>query len=342
MNLAINERGIHWPPAIERAARMFDVFHPALAHQIEPTISELMQPLLARADHLPTWNLSQLTADGFPFEITFTTANDGLRYTVEIASPGIEAEKRLRQARDILLQLDIRGFDEETYSFLQELQAGAPLKFGAWVGARHKPAGRDFKIYVEVPSVRAGVATAYLNRHLEAPVFIQDRAIELHMIGFYPASGALEFYFSVHGMKPWEIVALMHPVGLASRHEEVFNHFQWAHGRPIYQQLPGPVFGFSYSLTPHHPDHPPVFSLYTFAETLFGSDATARRKLLRYFSKTGANMGCYEAMSAPLVAEESPKNQHFHGLFGVAIGEGIPPVAHIGLRPPPEAGQGHD
>ena len=291
-----------------------------------------MSSFLAAPDDLPMWKLSVLTDDGYPFEFTFTTANDGIRYTVEIAPPRNTPAARLDQVEAMLQQLGVPLGNEDTLPFLKQVQASGDIEYGAWMGVRHKRGRTAYKIYAEVPPQGRHLAETFLNQHLTRPVFVKDRPISLRMIGFYPATGEMEFYFHVFDLRPWEIIALMDPVGLGAHHQAVFDLFQKAYGKAMFRRLPAPVFGFSYALHPDVPDYPGTFSLYTFVEAMFGNGAKSRHKLLRFFEDYHLPMYGYAEMSEPTMQQTGEWNHH--GLFGVAVAEGMPPVVHVGLRPP--------
>ncbi|HEX8354983.1 MAG TPA: hypothetical protein VF611_18905 [Pyrinomonadaceae bacterium] len=324
------------PSPIHLGVELSRRYFPAAAARMGEALPILLRPLLADADDPVRWGLSLLTDGGYPFEFTFTTSNDGIRYTLEIAPPRQSPGSRLTQALRVLRELGCESFDEEGLAFLRQVQAGGNLRFGAWVGMRHNEGGSTHKVYAEVPPEGEAAAMEFLNSRLRRPVGVAGRFINLQMIGWQPATGGLEFYFRVYELRPWEMAALMHPLGLESSDKAVFELLQTVHGRPIHQRLPGPVCGFSYTLSPDGGDvaapSPRTFTFYTLSETMFGDDAKARRKLLRYFDGLGVDMDFYAEMSAP--AALRPGRRTHHGMFGVTVGEGVAPVSHIGLRPP--------
>jgi hypothetical protein len=321
------------PPEIDRSVAISARFHPGFESQIVSKLTFLMQSLLKDRANLASWHLSQLTKDGYPLEFAFTSVNDGIRYTTEIEPPHSNIEGRLTRIRQLLEASAVSGFDTDFFARLEQWQKTGRLKFGAWLGVRQNEAGAGYKIYADIPAEARQAAGSYLNRYLDAPLFIKDRKTVLQMIGFYPATGELEFYFSVYDIRPWEIIALMNPVGLEARHREVLDHFQWAYGKPIFQRLPGYIYGFSYALRPDSAEYSKAFTFYTFTDTLFGSGANSRRKLLRYYSALGIDMSYYAEMSKP--EKYLPGDKNHHGLFGVSIAQNRPAISHVGLRPPP-------
>lgn len=324
------------PGPIWRGVDVSRRYFPDAAQRMDHMLPALLRPLLDSADDLARWRLSLLTDGGYPFEFTLTTLNDGIRCTLEIAPPKAPPHLRLREAQALLGAMGLFIQDDGRLTWLETIQRGGALRYGAWLGVRHETAGSAFKIYAEVPqdAQAQAAASAFLNAHLRRPVGVVNRAIQLQMIGWYPLTGELEFYYRIRELRPWEIGALMHPIELEGYHKLVFEHLQLAFGRPIVNRMPGPIMGFSYTLDPDDPGARRTFSLYSFAETLFADDATARRKLLVYFDKIGSDMSYYADMTAPLADYRG--RWTYHGMFGITIGHEFPPIAHVGLRPPAE------
>lgn len=314
---------------------------PAAAAQLDAVLPRLLHPLLTDPTDPARWGASLLTDGGYPLEFTCTTRNDSIRYTLEVAPARAQPARRLAQALALVEPLLMRSLAQEpALALLTQVQASGGLRYGAWLGVRHAAHDTAYKLYAEVPPGGRALAVAYLNARLRRPVGVPGRAIVPQMIGWYPATGELEFYFRVEGLRPWELPALMHPLGLETSYATVFNAFERAHGRPMHQQLPGPVFGCSYTVAAAptadaQPDASRLFSFYTFAETLFGPDAYAYRKLGRYFEQGGHAMAYYHALSAPTATHQAPWMHH--GMFGVTVGPGTPAVVHVGLRPPSPA-----
>ncbi|WP_437593526.1 hypothetical protein [Sorangium sp. So ce1000] len=323
------------PVPIELGLELSRRYFPAAAARMRAALPVLLHPLLAAGDAPVGWGPSLLTDGGYPFEFTFTTRNDGIRYTLEVAPPRQKPGSRLARALEVLRELGCASFDEEGLTLVRRAQAGGTLRYGAWVGVHHHEGGSSHKVYAEVAPQGEEAAMAWLNPRLCRPVGAAGRSITLQMIGWRPATGELEFYFRVRDLRPWELSALMHPLGLESCDKLLFEMLQKVYGRPLFQRLPGPVFGFSYALPPGGQPAAAAtrrFTFYSLSETMFGDDAAARRKLMRYFHQLGCDMSYYAEMSAP--AARSPGRRTHHGMFGVTVGEGVEPVSHIGLRPP--------
>lgn len=87
--------------------------------------------------------LSLLTNTGFPVEFSWSTRHTALRWTAEVAGPETPKADRLAIASELV------GVD---VGWLEELQAGRRLRYGAWLGARHIGDHDDLKLYGEIPA----------------------------------------------------------------------------------------------------------------------------------------------------------------------------------------------
>jgi hypothetical protein len=328
--------GVRLPLPLRRALAVLRRHAPTQATAVRATLPTVLAPLLAAPDDPACWRLSLLTDGGYPCEFTFTTAGPEVRYTVEVGPPRQSPERRLDQALGLLARFGAPAADPDGLALLQRVQAEGGLRYGAWLGVRHRDAARAFKIYAEVPPGGAEAALAFVNPRLRRPVGVAGRSVDPRMIGWNPATGETELYFRVRGVRPWELGALADPAGLARRAPEVLRLFQAACGRPIYQRLPGHDYGFSYTLPRDGAGG--AFTFYGFSEALFGGDAGAVRRLPDFFAGMGAEMETYRAMAAPLAGYRG--DHTYHGLFGVTVAHEGAPAAHVGLRPP--EGRSHD
>lgn len=353
MTLRLAQRHTLFPSAIDRAVHLAAGAAPDQADAAMKAVQTAMQALLEQPGDLPAWCLSTLTSDGFPCELTFTTTNDALRLTCETGPPRSGLHGRLKQVKALAARLaagggvsapvtspvtspvsgpvaDTISGDEPVLRQVKSWQALGALEFGAWLGLRIRPDGRTgAKIYAEIPEAAQPAVLQDMAARFGVAPGLPGRSQSLRMIGFTPGEDTLEYYFAVHELQPWEIGALMHPVGLHARRQEVLPVFESALGRAMHHALPSPVFGFSYAL---NPSAPPVFSFYAFADHLFRSDAAARTRILDFLQRHELKLEGYEAVSEPLQGEAS--GAHGHGLFGVALCADLAPVIHVGLRPP--------
>lgn len=323
-----------YPPSIARAVEVSRRHFPAGTGEMEAALPVLLGPLLP-ASESARWRLSLLTDGGFPFEMTFSTAGDGPRYTLEVGPGATPPGARLARSLELLAGLGCLPADDGTHAQLVRWQATGRLRFGAWLGARHSAAASAYKVYAEVPAAAQPDAAAYLCSRLGRPLALPGRRQEVQMAGWYPASGDVELYSRVHQLRPWELAALMSPVGLDALAPAVLAIFEDIYGRPFGQRLPGPLFGYSYGLPAPGSAHGPSFSFFGFCEAVAGDDASTRRRLRGHWQRQGACMDYYAEMSGPTAVHPGPWNHH--GLLGVTVTAGAGPVTHIGLRPPEAA-----
>jgi len=87
-------------------------------------------------------------------------------------------------------------------------------------------------------------------------------------------------------------------------------------------------FGFSYAVPQ---GGPAVFTLYAFANSLFGGDGRIRAAVLKLAERRGWSLPLYERLSAPL-AETRGHITH-HGLFGIVVPTEGPLNISLGLTP---------
>ena len=321
---------------VEQAVQASDKFFPDQMIEARETLEHLLQASLTAKDQQRAWNFSRL-AKGFPVEFMFTSKQKEIRYTVDTAGPDKKPRDALPFSIELLQEIDGSNIIPESYiSFFKSLQASKRLQYGCWVGGRHTSQDNEFKLYIEVPQGCDNQAIQWLRSHTpfqvdlyERPIS-QDCQVDLDMIGYSTKSKQLEYYFSITGLAVWEIGALLKPAGFEADREPLVELLQEAYGRPIYRDFPSAAMGFSYSYSPNN--HISVFSLYTFASSMFGGDARVRQGILSLCRKRGWNMDYYAHLSQPLA--KSKGAQCTHGMFGIALSKVSEPVIYLGLRPP--------
>lgn len=323
-----------YPAPITRAVEVARRHFPTATDAMDAALDVLLEPLLP-ADDSPRWRLSLLTDGGFPFEVGIASSDDGPRYTIEVGPRGTPPELRLERAREMLSRLEVAVRDESTFHWLTRLQNADELRYGAWIGARHRPESSAYKIYAEVSPAAEPVAITHLESLLGRPLCRLPRRQHLRMIGWYPATDDLEFYFEVTGLRPWELNAFMAPIGLDADAPAVMNAFEALRGRPFGQRLPAALFGFSYVVPGVDSAGPAAFSFFGFTEHLLGEDPRAHQRLLGRWLGSDAQRDYYAELSAPTSTHIGRWNHH--GLLGVTVHSGAAPVLHIGLRPPAAA-----
>ncbi len=322
------------------------------------------------------WSSSVLSRDGYPVELGFVSGAPGLRYTVELPpagpapTPGGDRWSRtLAVARSLIAA---RGKAEGTAATatdlpaapaadlpeeaaalldpLRHIQAAArePLRYGAWLSGRHTAERTRFKLYTEIPPDSAPLWQPWERTLLERPAPLPTRCPTLRMVGTDLAARThrVELYYDLSSLHPSEVARLAERIGLEARAPEILELLREAVCLPLTHELPARCYwGFSYALevepsnfgTPR--TQPLAFTLYTFANALFGGDGKIRRALLalaRNRSWDGhRTLALYERISEPLAARRGFVT--CHGVFGVTVtaDPAQPAVATWGLTPPP-------
>ena len=250
------------------------------------------------------WIASELTADGYPAEFTFTSYDRLVRYT---AAPWPERRPQER------LALAERLLGARLPEWLRPLADEHEL----WVGARHGADSDRYKLCV--PTAAPGKAPA-----------LARRVVEGRMVSFEPVSGVTERHFRVRRLLEPHLAALLRPAGLEHRAAELAALVREAYGRGLGQGLPGATAGFSLATVDAGP---PVFTLYLFARAVWGGDGRIRLRLLELARARGWELGAYEQASAPLAGRDCLAT--YHSMVGFVVAAGSPFQIAIGLRPPP-------
>ena len=304
-------------PAIARALAAFPA---RVARRGEASLSVILRDRLAR-DGASAWGHGNLTGDGFPLELSFTTGDDRLRYTAEPASASTAPGERLDTVLRILRSLRA-AVPTETVAAFRDVQRSGPLSYGAWLGARHGADGDQCKIYVEVPA-EAPVLPGFRGPRLS------DRAVTPKMIAYCPDSRTFEAYYGVHALSPQHLPRLLGHVGLESRAFTLAGWLERAYGHRLRDKLPGPSAGLSYAMSAD--GAPRAVTLFLVARCLWGSDARIRRSFVAAARELGADTERYCRVTASL--EQSQLWTTRHGLVGLTLGPSGAFALNVGVRP---------
>jgi hypothetical protein len=330
-------------PALDQA---LDVFPADTAARAAAALQTLLHDRISDGGE-DAWSASRLTGGGFPVEITFTTADDRLRYTLEPAGRSVTPRQRLEAAIHMIDILSPAALPEYVAQAFRSLQRSGVLTFGAWIGGRHSAAESQYKIYAETPDVDAahGILSAALSAWVaEIPVArLYDRSASLQMVAYSPSSEQWELYYRVKSLTPYHVPGALAPVGLASQTEELLSYVKDAYGYPLGERLPGESVGISYSVRAANAEssasQPGAQSvtLYFFARALWGGDARIRRQFGRFSAALGWDDGRYQKITAGLSSRRIWKT--YHGIVGITLLRGGKMALSIGVRPcesPPE------
>jgi hypothetical protein len=319
MGAAVMDALVGPHPAIDRAlAIAAEVYGEAVAGTASESLAQVLGDFAGQASGT-AWQSSQLGRTGFPVEFALTTSGaPGLRYTSEVDA--LDPGGRLMRASDTFQRLSGNAVPDSVTQAATALQLDATLKYGAWVGCRHGRQGNSFKMYIEVPRGRTPGSVPAIRE-------LEHRKLRVSMIGYQP--DCMEVYYAIEDPRPGEIGTAMAPIGLESRAEEVLDLLAEARMRPIHREMPCTDFGFSYTMPV---EGAPVFTLYAFANSLFGGDGRIRTALLRLAERRGWSLPFYEKLSEPL--SETLGFITHHGLFGIVVPAVEPVGITVGLAPP--------
>lgn len=189
---------------------------PARAEEIFRICTE---PLSRSAWPEVAWRFSRLTADGSPVEFVFSTAREGLRYTVEVAGPEIPERDRMDAACELLTRLSYQRPPDALIQEWKRAQTSGTLRWGCWLGIRMRGPHDDAKLYIEMPrvgglpflimtgyEVRTGRVESYFRKKLmgvgDVRLLKPQAAAGLERLWGMPIETALGFFtpgYSVSG-----------------------------------------------------------------------------------------------------------------------------------------------
>ncbi|MCC6456074.1 MAG: hypothetical protein IT328_14060 [Caldilineaceae bacterium] len=335
-------------PAIQAVLEALAQESPDPAQRASLSLARLLHNHDAAPNQPEWWNSSQLTGGGFPVEFAFTTADRSVRYTADIGGTPIAPTTRLALAQEMIRHFGEPDLSPQVASALQALQHSGSLRYGAWVGGKHAAGGDRFKLYCEVPGddmprdkmpgdgapdarhLRSALLAA---GHLPLPR-LPDRAVQLRMVGYEPATQRMEAYFRVTPMATYHLPNLLQPLGMVTEARRLIGFIERLYGYPLRDKVPGGSVGFSYSLGPGGRG---VFTLFLFARALWGGDRNIRSKMSFHAQQQGWDPAAYLAITASLAQRNV--YQTFHGMVGLTVVPEMPIQISIGLRPPPTAGE---
>jgi hypothetical protein len=312
------------PTAIQRALAAFPEDVAARAATTLRVI--LHERLIASDPH--SWTTSTLTGDGFPVELTFTTADDRLRYTVEPLSWQDTPQRRLEVAILLVNWLAASTVPDEIANSWRRAQQRGSLRYGAWLGGRHGFTEQDdeFKLYVERPDdgeVQTGSVQIPRPR-------LSDRAVTLRMVAFSPVSERHEAYYRIPSLAPHHLPRVLEPCGLESRSRDLLDFLTDAYGHSIRERIPGASVGVSYTTTAT--GEPLSVSLFLFARVFWGADSRIRERFGQHARTIGWDDSRYQPITTALESHHTWTTQH--GILVVTLARDGQFHLSIGVRPP--------
>jgi hypothetical protein len=251
------------------------------------------------------WSFSRLTACGFPLELSFAP-DDAIRYTAEVAGAELDDHERLHVALELGRALGGHEPAAAPLQTIEALQRGGALRFGSWLGARHSPTRRAYKLYAEIPRNLDPPARAALERLFPWGL---DGMLEPRGAGLELDTSAYEVYFRCAGsIESWQVERLLWRLDLAETLPALRDLIEGACERPFERAARGRNLGVSVAFTPD--GAVAAFSLFGYARRLLGVDAVARRRVLAAAAAHGWDFRRYERVTEPLADRDAAPGGH--------------------------------
>ena len=267
--------------AAERVAQSLSVYCEAFDNSIWPEVA---------------WRFSGLTADGCPLEFTFSSVDNSLRYTVDVAPPETQNHDRIAAADGLLVRLDCPRPGAETMARWILMQRNHHLLWGARLGVRESGNSEAAKFYLEVPLA----AQPSIRSQIDPP--IKDSIAV--MIGYDPASAITEYYFRQQTLSRPHLDALL---GIMSSDEErttMLAGIEHLCGMPVASALKWTCFGYSLATSPGL-QSAPKFTLFARSRAIGGA-VCARQRLLSSMPFAVKQRSVYRKLVAGLLDSQLP------------------------------------
>jgi hypothetical protein len=207
------------------------------------------------------WGFSRLTTTHFPVEFGFSTQEDVLRVTLEVAGPETPDDLRLDAALDLVAELGLARPAAATVAAWRELQSAAALRWGCWLSLRQTERGIGVKLYIEAP------------RGVKAEGCEHVPGSRLHMVGYDLGSAASEYYCIWPRVGGLECHARLRALG-AGAAEGLMAEVESVVGLPIETALRHGRLGVS------RVDGRPGVALFIDSSTVRGGPAALRTRMM--------------------------------------------------------------
>ena len=280
-------------------------------------------------------SLGTLNMNGFPVEFTFASHDPSLRYTCEVGRPDLQPEHRLERAIQLLRQLGGRSSASDLWTSIAQIQQAGPLKWGAWIGARHAMKGDRYKLYAQVPEPIPPLARTLINQYLEPLSGFDQTAFKLVAIGYPMDDSRIEFYFRFEdpSLHMGQVALLMQSLGYWHQYQPLKEAIRALRrdevGNPAL--LPEGTYGFSVSCPLRQPE-PPIFSWFAYPIPLCGDDVATRDGVLDMAPHYHWDFAHYHALTRSMtVRRDRPPH---HNAIALIVPPKGPLAMHVSLSPP--------
>jgi hypothetical protein len=271
------------------------------ADDIARTFDALLRRIERTAWPELLWSFSSLCEDRCPVEFTFSSEDDAVRYTTEVAGPELSENLRLDAACECLEELALEPPPPAIVAEWRKIQANAVLRWGAWLGVRHKGNNLAAKLYIEVPRER---------QWGPRPLTPGSR---LHMIGFDPSTGANEQYFRTSTLDDIELVALLRCFRQHANWPRLLESFSALRQMPGEAALRWTRYGYSLR-TGADATEPGGLTLFVDSKGC-GGPSGVRKRL-----QDTMGLECYRKSAYAMLLANAPDDRlPTHGVVGIAV-----------------------
>lgn len=272
------------------------------------------------------WQFSELTPDGFPLELTFSSSpENAVRYALEVAGPEVPENQRLRTAFRLYRDLTGRSVSAAVERIMSTIQMAHELSYGAWFGGAHTESTDRYKIYAEVP--QGACVEAFLPGVFTEGLPIAHCNTRPVMLGYQPDTNIREVYFRVSHLAAEDIGKLLWKHDLGHRYQETSELIGSIARRP---GATAALAGFSLAF--NGAPKAKAISLFTEARFLLGSDANTRRHLLNTAQGNNWPFGAYEQITRAHQNREDKAGGQ--GVIAWIISDDNPVELRVSVRPP--------
>lgn len=198
---------------LERPLRRLAAILPGPAATARAALSAGSRPIAGSRWPAVAWRASALNDDGFPFEFAWSSRDRSIRWTGEVAGPEVPAGERPTRALELVARLGAAPVPH-----VELVEPKARLRFGAWLGGRHRERGSSYKLYVEQPLCPPNPEDEAALAEFER---IHAHRIGWRMVGCDLEDGSREYYGRLSQLTANDMALALQWVGLSGWTAEV-------------------------------------------------------------------------------------------------------------------------
>ncbi len=291
--------------AVTAVGRAITTFSGSTAgERLEPSLALCCETFARSIWPDVAWRFSGLTTDGSPLEFTFSSADNLLRYTVDVAGPETQNHKRMAAACELAARLGHPLAEAEEMQRWTLMQKDHVLSWGARLGLREVRNQESIKIYLEVPPGAQHTVRSLIDLPLRDSIAV--------MIGYEPQSGATEYYFRQQQLSRPQLDCLLSTLADDEQRATMLAGIEHVCGMPLAAALQWTCLGYSIAIAAHRPS---VRRLALFVRSsAVGGAVRVRQRMLNCMQST-KRCSPYCKLLADLSEAELPH----HGVVSVSI-----------------------